>query len=203
MWIVITTFKGSEYLQRLLKTIPQVAHGHIITVSQKEDEDSIIGHTVKLKRNIYEYGGFVGVNMLVECGTVSRDDWFFMIHDTCEFTPSTLTNLEFIYKTIHNTNINLYYLLNGRFHNLCLCRRDGIVKKFQNVTSMTKQEALEHEGKIHEHEGCEFSSYFQRSIILSDECRDDGRHKVMVESVHLIKWVSGLSVPGLEQQKEQ
>lgn len=199
MWIVISTFKGSPFIKRLLKTIPKEVHDNIIIVSQNEDSDSISGHNVNLKRNIYEYGAFVGVNMLVDSGIVSRDDWFFMIHDTCEFTENTLTNLEFIFRVIHNTDIDLYYLLNENFHNICLCRRDGIIKKFQNVMNMTKQEAIEYEGKIHHGTDIKVSSYLRRSIIITDKCID-GRHKIIIESVSLIKWVSNLSIVPLEHK---
>ncbi len=154
MWIVIPTCKQySEMYDRLMMTITKKEN--IITILQMEDEESFEktnqGYTVKLKRNLYEYGAWIGVKLLVDAGEISLDDFYLMMHDTCMFGSKTFEAINFIENRFLSKNIDLIFPLSGRFHNICIARRKGIThisSMFAEITHMTKEDALLYETKL-------------------------------------------------------
>jgi hypothetical protein len=148
--IVICTLRRYKvFYDKLIKSIPNIYK--IITVYQEEETDCYEklpdeNYEVRLKRNIYEYGAWTGLQMLIDAGEVSRDDWYLMIHDTCLFTRETPEKLHNVCTVLYTTNVDVYYLVLGRFHNICLVRRQGIekiAKIFEDIHTMTKKEALD------------------------------------------------------------
>lgn len=148
--VICTLRRYKKFYDKLIGSIPKIYK--IITVYQDEEDDDSYeklpngNYEVSLKRNIYEYGAWIGLQMLVDSGEVSRDEWYLMIHDTCLFTQTTPAKLYNVCTILYLTTIDIYYLVYGRFHNICLVRRDGITKiaeKFRDVHAMTKREALD------------------------------------------------------------
>ena len=153
MWIVIPTLKKYETAYRKLwNSIPPELYPQTITVFQDESynkwEKTSSGYKVYIKKNIYEYGGWVGTCMLIDEREIPETDFFLMIHDTCEFGPNTVYRMMSLEKELKNTQIEFFSLLHGRFHNLCIVTKRGLTligKKFESIESMTKPEALSYE----------------------------------------------------------
>lgn len=158
MWIVIPTLKKYEVAYKnLWKSIPAELYPKTITIFQDSTNDSwektSDGYKVYIRNNIYEYGAWVGAHILVQAHEISEDEYFLMIHDTCEFGKNTMYRITQLENELKNTNIEYFSLLNGGFHNLCVVCKRGltfIAKKFEDVISMSKPEALSFETKLKE-----------------------------------------------------
>ncbi len=194
MNIVITTLRKNEYkesYEKLLHTIPNECK--IITIYQDEDSDSYEkldngNYNVQLKRNIYEYGAWIGLQMLIDSNEISRDDWYLMIHDTCLFTQNTVPKCSFIMHVLSQTDIDMYFLLRGKFHNICIVRRDGIsniAKSFMEKEQMTKKEALELECKLINLESVCHSEFCIPSYLFPSE---NNRTPVFLHSIDMFKF---------------
>mgnify|MGYP006274625125 CR=1 FL=1 len=186
MWIVIPTCKAySEMYECLMRTITK--KDKIITVMQLEDEESIErtnqGYTIKLKRNLYEYAGWVGVQMLADAGEVSLEDFFLMIHDTCMFGNQTFDAMDHLENLFTTEPADLLFLLKGRFHNICLARRNGITEvasAFSKYTYMTKEEALSHESRLLPPSVCTVENEKPPLHVTKTVPYSDGKERTMV-----------------------
>lgn len=153
-YIVITTLKGYEKaLNYILESVPIEWKPRVIIVYQKEPirmyticED---GHIeVRLQRNIYEYGAWIGVHMLIEKNVIHRDQWCLFVHDTCKFGPNSRRLVEEIVHHHDHTDIDCIWLCKHGLRNLCLLRRLAIYKgfkRYEDIQTMTKHEAIEGE----------------------------------------------------------
>ena len=107
------------------------------------------GHIeVQLNRNIYEYGAWVGVHMLMEKNIIPADAWYLFVHDTCRFGPNSQVLTEQILQKFNHTKTDCIWLCRKGFRNLCLLRRAAIsegYKLYANVVTMTKDEAIKGE----------------------------------------------------------
>lgn len=198
MWVVIPTLKGYEPALKLLKQSMGGPHTTIITVYQNEDADGYTktdeGFVVTLRRNIYEYGAWIGVQLLVDAGQLTGDEWFLMMHDTCRFTEETipkLINLEFI---LEKTPVELYFLVGCRFHSICLARRNGIsilANYFKDTHSMTKEEACKLECNLPV-EGIVTGEHLLRPCNVPEKVDVYGDGKLrnisVLESIKLVKF---------------
>lgn len=154
MYVVISTIKMYNIAyEKLLNSIPKGVK--IITVYQNEEkqfyEKCGQGYNVYLKKNIYEYGAWSGLLMLLNNNEISVDDWYLMIHDTCMFTPTSFDKIMYLQFILEHTPIELYFLLGGRFHNICMIRKNGITKVadyFDSIETLSKTRAIELEGNI-------------------------------------------------------
>lgn len=153
-YIVITSLKGYEVARNvLLQSLPPGWEKRYILVYQKEAEDNCKvcedGHIeVMLQRNIYEYGAWIGVKLLLDNNIIPQDSWFLFIHDTCKFSPNSKLLTDRIVKQYDRTNIDCIWLCLGGFNNICLIRRSAIYegfKLYEHVHSMTKTDAIEAE----------------------------------------------------------
>jgi hypothetical protein len=158
MWIVIPTLNKYEVAYKnLWNSIPDELYPKTITIFQDSPNDSwektSNGYKVYIRNNIYEYGAWVGANTLVQAREISEDDYFLMIHDTCEFGKNTMYRIIQLENELKNTNIEYFSLLKGGFHNLCVvCKRGltSIAENFKEVISMTKSEAVSFETTLRE-----------------------------------------------------
>ncbi len=196
MWIVIPTCKQySEMYDRLMTTITKKEN--IITVLQMETEETIErtnqGYTIKLKRNLHEYGAWIGVQMLVDAGEVSLEDFYLMIHDTCLFGSNTYECMESLKTNMKENDLDVVYLLSGRFHNMCIARRTGISvisNMFSGITSMSKDEAISYETKLL-HEDIKSAEYPSSSTHVTTTIpysNHKHRRLVYVPSLDMIKF---------------
>ena len=156
IYVVIPTLKSYDVaLNYILQSVPIEWKSRLILVFQKEDADGYTvcedGHIeVRLKRNIYEYGAWVGTNMLLEKNVIPKDAWYLFVHDTCKFGSHTKFLTDHIAARYQFTHADCIWLCRQGFRNICLLRRSAITegaKLYQHIHTMTKQEAIEGELK--------------------------------------------------------
>ena len=153
-YIVITTMRSYiEALKVLLQSIPEIYKNRCIYIYSKEptndyklNEDGNI--EVSIRNNIYEYGAFLGINMLLEKKVIPETSIFLFIHDTCKFGPQAGPKIEAAYESFKNVSEEIYWLsLLGR-SNICLIKPRAIqegAKRFKNHFLMDKMLAIDAE----------------------------------------------------------
>jgi len=152
-YISITTIKKYKCaLDVLLNSLPNEWKNKYIIVYQDENENNFKicedGHIeVYIQNNIYEYGNYVGINMLLESNIIPQDSWFLFIHDTCKFLGDNCVLLT--YKLIENyKNNDIIWLSNTGQCNICLIRKNAIQagnKLYKDIKSIPKMDAIGYE----------------------------------------------------------
>ena len=154
LYIVITTVKGQEIaLDCIVESLPSEWKRSYIVVSQKEDcEDCKVcedGHIeVRLNRNIYEYGAWIGVQMLIEKNVIPPKAWCLFVHDTCCFGANSQSLTERLASKFDPTPIDCIWLCKHGLRNICLIRRHAIregAKRYERILTMTNDEAIQGE----------------------------------------------------------
>lgn len=153
-YVVITSIKGYDVaLNYIVDSLPQEWKSKYIVVFQKENEDAYTvfedGHIeVRLQRNIYEYGAWIGIHMLMEKNVLPNDAWCLFVHDTCRFGPNSRRLTQDILRTYTPRKNDCIWLCQHGLRNICLVRRNMIYegyKLYKNIYTMTKHEAIEGE----------------------------------------------------------
>jgi hypothetical protein len=176
---IVTQKKRKIALDKLLHSLPQEWKYIIIYQGENTDEFTIFddGHIeVSLKNNIYNYGNWVGCNLLLTNNIIPKDSWFLFIHDTCRFLPgNNVIKTNNIIQKYHDTNIDILWLSNNGQNNICLIRRSGIAygKRYGNIMEMSKKDAILYECS-HNH-------------ILSPKCFNVNQHFLDTPLLHLGK----------------
>ena len=151
MYVVITTIKKyKEAFDTLVNSLPK--EFKYIAVYQNEEKESYIVQDdgniqVFISQNLYDYGAFIGVNMLIEKEIVPKDDWFLLLHDTCIAGPKFKESIEYILSWV---DCDILWLCSTGQCNLCLIRNmipHGA--KVYDGMNMSKQYAIdiEYRGK--------------------------------------------------------
>jgi hypothetical protein len=152
MHVAITSIrKYHEARGVLLSSLPP--EWNYIIIYQNEPENFIkVGEDgnieVAITQNLYEYGTFIGLNMVLEMGLVPKDSWFLCLHDTCKAGPRFKSSIEDIIR--HEKDSDIVWLCCTGQCNLCLLR--NVVPHGFNVYNgmeMSKQHAIdiEYRGK--------------------------------------------------------
>jgi len=152
MYVTITTIrKYHKALEILLKSLP--SKWNYILVYQNEPVDAYSVKSdgnieVQITQNLYDYGVFVGVNMLIRDNIVPNDSWFLVLHDTCKAGPRLKQSIEDVL-ALHGDNDIIWLCCTGQC-NLCLLR--NVIpygNSVYNGMQMTKQNAIdiEYQGK--------------------------------------------------------
>lgn len=137
----------------LLASMPVEMKANYIVIYQKKTETVVKkcedGHyEVHIPNNIYEYGNWIGAHMLQEAGLISKNAWFFFVHDTCKFGAKTQHLVTEIIRTInHNPTEIMWITRNGQF-NFCLSRGSAIRKgweKYKDLLTVDKYDAVKGE----------------------------------------------------------
>lgn len=153
-FVVIPSIKGYDVaLDCIVRSIPK-GWSYVI-VFQKEEEDGYKvyedGHIeVRLKRNIYEYGAWVGTQLLMDHGILPINSWCLFVHDTCKFGPHTRFMTEQLLYKYNDSKIDCIWLCKNGYRNICLVRRNAIhegAKLYDAIHTMTKKEAIQGEIK--------------------------------------------------------
>jgi len=154
-YVSITTIKKyKEALDMLLDSMPNEWKNKYIIVYQDETDEGFHvfddGHIeVYLKNNIYDYGNWVGVGVLLENNVIPQDSWFLFIHDTCRFINNN--NIELTYQfisTFHDTDVDIVWLCNNGQCNICLLRRQGVLYGYhiyKDIMFMERMDAIGYE----------------------------------------------------------
>jgi hypothetical protein len=154
LYIVIPTLKSYKVaLDLLLSSLPEKWKTKIIIVYQKEQNESFTifseSHIeVYLDRNIYEYGSWIGVNLLLENKILPEESWFLFLHDTCKCGPKTFEKCNELLDLFTITEFDLIWLNSEGSSNLCLARRKAITegaKMYANEYTMQKIDAIHYE----------------------------------------------------------
>jgi len=147
---------------------------------------------VNIKKNLYEYTAWLGVDLLIKNKIVEQDDWFLMTHDTTLFMKFAVEKIGSLLKVIHRTNIEYYALVAGAFHNICLCRSSGIkniADYFHTVDTMTKDEARNLETKLGQFvDPSKTGEYAIGPMNAVDVILLPGKKTTMIESVDIMKF---------------
>ena len=146
MYLVITTIRRyHEALWKLLQTVPR--EWKYILVYQDEPSNRYIirgdgNIEVYISQNLYDYGSFVGVNMLMNDKVIPDDSWFLFIHDTCKFGPRSKETIENLIE--HAFLQDIIWLCCSGQGNICIIRNmipHG--NSVYNGMKMSKQYAIE------------------------------------------------------------
>lgn len=148
-FIVIPTIRKYVIaLNRLIESIPE-NHKYIIIYQGEEKESYEVlpngNIEMSIKHNIYEYGNYIGVNILIENNIVSVDSWFLFIHDTCKFHNDSIQLTRDIIDKYNSTDIDIIWLSPNGQCNLCLIRHNGIkagYNIYKNELIMDKMAAI-------------------------------------------------------------
>jgi len=150
-YIAIPTIKNYKAaLDMLLESIPREFIKRTIVIYQKEDENKYTicsdGRIeVCVKNNIYEYGSWVGVNLLLEQNIISKKAWFVFLHDTTKMGPETMNRLHVLYNKYAESDIDILWLSLRGQANLCLINSKGVIagnEIYKNYLIMDKIEAI-------------------------------------------------------------
>ena len=151
-YIVITTMRSySVALTMLLKSIP-ASIKYIIVYSKEESNEIKIKEDgnieVSIKNNIYEYGAYIGVNMLLEKILIPKKTVFLFIHDTCKFGPEAPIKIPPLIKDFRNVPQDIFWLSRGGLSNICLIKPEAVkegAKIYKNYQVMDKMMAIDGE----------------------------------------------------------
>lgn len=158
LYIAITTIKKYKIaLDILLESLPKEWKNKYILVYENENSNDYKvfddGHIeVTIQNNIYDYGNWVGINMLITNKVIYSDSWFLFIHDTCRFlSDSCVKKTNDIILEYHKTNVDIIWLSHNGQCNICLIRRDGIKEgeRYKNIMNMTKEDTIIYEWTTH------------------------------------------------------
>ena len=158
-FISITTIKKYKIaLDILIDSLPDDWKNKYILIYQdikniNDDNNYKIfedGHIeVYIKNNLYDYGNWIGVNILLEKKIVPEDSWFLFIHDTCKFfNNSSVIKMYDIIKKYKNTDIDILWMCNTGQCNICLIRKNGVKYGndiYKDILCMTKSETIKYE----------------------------------------------------------
>lgn len=137
--------KYKEAMNMLLNSLPYSWRTRYIVVYQNEPHESIRefedGHfEVSIRQNMFEYGTWIGVQLLIDKGYLIKDTWFLFIHDTCKFCSSRQVQpIARLIQYYEETNVDIIWMCNTGQCNFCLIRRIGIrygsflYSKFQTI----------------------------------------------------------------------
>jgi len=154
LYVVIPTIRSYKVaLDLLLSSIPKQWQQKLILVYQKEKEESFTvfpdGHIeVYLDRNIYEYGSWTGVNLLLDHNIIPYESWFLFLHDTCKCGPATYEKCQELLDLFTPSDIDLIWLTLKGESNICLLRRKAITEgavMYANEYTMMKMDAIAYE----------------------------------------------------------
>jgi hypothetical protein len=135
-------------LETLLKSIG--SSFNIIIVYQGENEDKIYKKfdgtlCVHLKRNIYEYGSFIGLHMLFEKGFIPSDSKILLLHDTCKAGKKFKHKLQ---KHFKETTSDITFMCNTGQCNICIVNKNAIYTGYEiyrDIYHIDKQTAIDWE----------------------------------------------------------
>jgi hypothetical protein len=151
---IITHRNYGDAVKALLSTLPiEFKNKYILIYSQEQEYDiknCEDGHIeVKIKNNIYDYGNWVGVSMLLENNIVPQNSWFLFIHDTCKFVhENSAIKINGIINSFDHTDIDIIWTSHNGISNYCLARRNGVKiggARYHPILTMPKMEAISYE----------------------------------------------------------
>lgn len=153
--ICITTIKQYKVaLDILIDSLPIEWKNKYILIYQNETENNYKifedGHIeVYITNNIYDYGCFVGLDILLNQNIINTNTWVLCIHDTCKFVGNNCAELTYkLIEQYNSSNIDILWLCNTGQCNICLIRENAIKMgntRYKDIQSMTKMESINYE----------------------------------------------------------
>jgi len=153
-FVSITTIqKYKPALDVLLDSLPTEFRKKYILVYQNEDTNSWKvfddGHIeVYIQNNIWDYGIFLGLHMLLEANIVPQHSWFLCIHDTCKFLDNCVELIYNLLETYKDSEYEIIWLSNTGQCNICFVRKPAIEignSRYKDIRYMTKMETIAYE----------------------------------------------------------
>ena len=154
LYIVIPTLKSYKIaLDLLLLSLPEQWKTRVIIIYQKEKEESFTMFPdgrieVYLDRNIYEYGSWIGVNLLLKNKIIPYDSWFLFLHDTSKCGPKTYEKCKELLDLFTDSEFDIIWLTLKGESNIGLFRRGALTegtKMYANEYTITKMDAIDYE----------------------------------------------------------
>ena len=147
-YIVITTIRSYQVaLTELLQSLPPQLK-YIVIYSKEPTNDYKIQETtieVSIRNNIYEYGAYLGINMLLEKNAIPETSVFLFIHDTCKFGQTATEKLPPLIEEFVKGEEEIFWLEKRGLCNICLIKPKAIkegVKRYRNFFVMDKMTAI-------------------------------------------------------------
>ena len=155
-FVCITTIKKYDIaLQTIINSLPKEWQKNYILVYNNEPkndykmcEDGNI--EVYITNNLFDYGNWVGVNILLEANIVPQDSWFLFVHDTCKFSENSADLTQEILEKYNNYDTDILWLCDTGQCNICLIKKHGVQygnTLYKDIHTMTKAETIIYEWK--------------------------------------------------------
>jgi hypothetical protein len=154
-YVCIPTIKGYEIaLNNLLNSFPNEWKEKYILIYQNEITEKITifedGHIeVYINNNLHDYGGWIGINKLLEKNIVPNNSCFLFIHDTCKFGDNSYKLTSHIANVFMNeSDYDVMWLSKLGQCNICLIKERGIrygYNVYKDIKTVTKIEGVKWE----------------------------------------------------------
>jgi hypothetical protein len=151
---IVTIKKYKDALDILINSLPTEWKNKYILVYQNESENTFKifedNHIeVYITNNIYEYGNYIGINLLLEANIIPKNSWFLFLHDTCKFLDDNCIDLTYnLINEYNNSDIDILWLCNTGQCNICLIRKNGIVignNLYKDMQNLNKMDGIHYE----------------------------------------------------------
>jgi len=148
-YIVITTMRTYKVaLEILLSSLP-VSTKYILVYSNEQKNDFKVNTEgnieVSIINNIYEYGAYLGVNLLLENKIISNKSIFLFIHDTCNFGSKASSKIPPLVSDFRNEPQEIFWLSHKGQCNICLIKSKAVLegaKIYKDYLVMDKMMAI-------------------------------------------------------------
>jgi hypothetical protein len=155
-FVCITTIKKYDIaLQTIINSLPKEWQKNYILVYNNEPKNDYKmcedGHIeVYITNNLFDYGNWVGVNLLLEANVVPQNSWFLFVHDTCKFSENSADLTQEIIVKYNNSDTDILWLCDTGQCNICLIKKNGIQygnTLYKDIQTMIKAETIIYEWK--------------------------------------------------------
>lgn len=156
LFVTITSIKKYNIaLNKIINSLPKEWEKNYIIVYNNEPKNDYKicedGHIeVYITNNLFDYGNWVGINLLLEAKVLPQDSWFLFVHDTCKFAENSAKLTKEILLEYDSLNTDILWLCDTGQCNICLINRKGIQygnELYKDIKTMTKAETIIYEWK--------------------------------------------------------
>jgi hypothetical protein len=127
----IATYTTAYNHLRHTLTKAGIDDNNVITVYANEAHNDVSNNIIKLKNNLYEFTGFIGVHLMKDI--LPANTVFLLLHDTCSAGDNFKQRLE---QMVNDFEEGIYWASRGGNCNICLYSKDAAEKAYTNLSSL-------------------------------------------------------------------